>query len=52
MAGPTLEIPYPSRRSYIKTGWSEYGMGEVILQADVPVEARKVEAQEKAVEKC
>ena len=43
---PNLAIPDPSRRFYIKTDWSKYGMGAVILQADVSAETRRSEAQE------
>ena len=35
LEGPTLAIPDPSRRLYIKTDWYNYVMGAVILQADV-----------------
>ena len=44
LAGPTLEIPDPSQRFYIKTDWSKDGMGAVILQADESAEARTSEA--------
>ena len=49
---PTLAIPDPSRRFYIKIDCSKDGMGAVLLQADVSEEARKSEAQEKAGRKC
>ena len=49
---PTLTIPDPSRIFYIKTDWSNYGMGSLLLQADVSVESRKSEAQEKDGGKC
>ena len=37
---------------YIKTGWSKYGIGVMILQADVSEEAINLEAQEKYGRKC
>ena len=49
---PTLSIPYPSRRFYIKTDWSNNGMGAVLIQEDVSQKARKEEAQEKDDVKC
>ena len=52
LLGPTLEIPDPSKRFYIKTDRSTYGMGAVILQSDVSEEARNSEAQEKDNGKC
>ena len=47
VSGPTLEIPDPSIRLYIKTYWSKDGMVMVILQADDLAEAIKSESQEK-----
>ena len=35
LSGPNLVIPDPSIRLYIKTDWSKYVMGDVILQADI-----------------
>ena len=32
LSGPNLSIPDPSRRFYINTYWSKYGMGEVLLK--------------------
>ena len=52
LAGPTLEIPDPSRRFYIKTDWSKDGMEAVLLQTYVSEESRKPEAQEKAEGNC
>ena len=40
-----LEIPDPSRRFYINTYWSKYGMVAVLLQSYGSVEARKAEAK-------
>ena len=52
LSGPTLARPYPSRRFYIKSDCSKDLMGVLLLQADVSVEERKSEAQEKAGGKC
>ena len=41
----TLARLYSSRRFYIKTYWSKYLMGVVLLQSDVSEEAIKSEAQ-------
>ena len=38
MEGTTLERTYPYRRFYINMEWSKDGTGEVLLQADDPVE--------------
>ena len=51
LSRPTLSMPYPYRRFYIKIDWSKNGMGAVLMQADVSEEARKPEAQEKEVRK-
>ena len=40
LSGSNLARPYPSRRFYIKTGWSKDGMGAVLLQKDVSEEAK------------
>ena len=47
MAGPTLTRPDPSQRFYIRTNWSKDGIGAVLLQVDVSVVGKKLEAQEK-----
>ena len=47
LSGPTLARPYPYIRFYIKIYWYKYGMLEVLLQADILVEAINSEAQEK-----
>ena len=52
LTGPTLSRPEPSIRLYIKTDWSKYGMGTVLLKADVSEEAIKSEAQENDGGKC
>ena len=52
LSGTTLSIPYPSRRFYIKTDWSKYGMGALLLQTDVSEEARESKAQQKYCGKC
>ena len=49
---PTLEIPDPSQRFYIKTCWSKYRMEEVIVQADNSLEAINSEAQENDSGNC
>ena len=48
MEGPTLARPYPFRIFYIKTEWSKYEIGEVLMQECDSVEARKAEAQEES----
>ena len=47
VSGSMLERPKPHQRFYIKTDWSKYWMGEVLLQEDYSAEARKGEAKEK-----
>ena len=47
LSGPTLAIPDPSRRLYIKKDWYKYGMGAVLLQADVSAEAKKTRVTRK-----
>jgi hypothetical protein len=38
LAGPTLKRPNPNRRFYVKTDWSAWAQGAVLLQADVSEE--------------
>ena len=47
LSGPTLARPNRSRRFYIKTYCSKYGMSVVIMQEYDSVEARNSESQEK-----
>ena len=48
VAGDTSARPYPHQELYITLDCFKDVMGEVILQADNSVEARKSEAQEKS----
>ena len=47
VSGPTLSRLDSYRRFYIKIDWPNYGMGEVILQAENTSAARNYDAQEK-----
>ena len=49
LSGHALARPDSSISFYINAYWSKDGMGELLLQADKPAEARKSEAQEKYV---